>query len=103
MSQTPEQDPFGGADKAPQREHYNTQYIVSHMKKDEMKTRLIFVLVAVALVGAIAMFVIFKPPAEPPRPVSTEATAAPEAKPATAAPAAAKPADAKPAEGSPKH
>jgi len=78
------QDPFAGVDK--QRpsggDHYDTQYIVANMKKGEVKSRLMVIAGVIAVVGGIALFLIFRPAAPEPRvhTSTTESAAADDGK-----------------------
>ncbi len=62
-------DPFAGVDK--QRpaagDHYNTQYIVASMKKGEFQSRLMVIAGVIAVIGGIALFLIFRPAAPEPK------------------------------------
>jgi hypothetical protein len=98
------QDPFAGVAQQRQSsgDHYNTQYIVANMKRDQTKSRLMVVAGVIAVAGAIMMFLIFRPAAPEPKlhSTGTEAAAVDDGKGAKAEPP--KPAEgAKPAE-SPK-
>lgn len=90
------QDPFAGVDK--QRpaggEHYDTQYIVANMKKGEVKSRLMVLAGVIAVIGGIALFLIFRPAAPEPKvhTSTTESAVADEGKGKTAE--APKPAEA---------
>ncbi len=63
------QDPFAGVDKqrSSAGDHYNTQYIVASMKRGETKSRLMVIAGVIAVIGGIALFLIFRPAAPEPK------------------------------------
>jgi hypothetical protein len=71
-------DPFAGVDqqRPSSGDHYNTQYIVASMKKGEVKSRLMVIAGVIAVVGGIALFLIFRPATPEPRVHSTGADTA---------------------------
>lgn len=81
MAQTPDTnqapaDPFGPNDiPASSSDHYNTLYIVANLKRNELRTKLIGIGIAAALVAGVVAWAAMRE--APPPPKLSTVTAAP--------------------------